>query len=273
MMAELPEPLVPPEVDLRDFPFTPVFRARLFGSSFHARTNDAEWRAGVTLWLRSWDQVPAGSLPDEEVDLCRLAELGRDLKAWRRLQGGALRGWIKCSDGRLYHTVVAEGVLEAWERRTSAKRKGIAGASKRWGSANSTGNATAIAGAMPSDSKGSGSRSGREVEETKTGKPAALRADVDPEKQEIWTTGKAMLGKEGASFLGKLVKDYGQKLVLQAIRDCKATQPVGPKEWLVARCQERRGNGAGTANKQEQLETRLQRVAENWQPPADDAPR
>ena len=30
---------------------------------------------GGTLWLKSWDQVPAGSLPDDDVDLCRLAEL------------------------------------------------------------------------------------------------------------------------------------------------------------------------------------------------------
>ena len=106
-------------------------------------------------------------------------------------------------------------------------------------------------------------------EPEKSGKPAALRAEADPEKQEIWNTGKAMLGKEGASFLGKLVKDYGQKLVLQAIRDCKETQPVSPKEWLVARCQERRGNGAGV-NKQEALEERNRRTLENWQPPADD---
>jgi uncharacterized protein YdaU (DUF1376 family) len=109
----------------------------------------------------------------------------------------------------------------------------------------------------------------RSQEPEKSGKPAALRADVDPEKQEIWNTGKAMLGKEGASFLGKLVKDYGQKLVLQAIRDCKATQPVSPKEWLVARCQERRGNGTGI-NKQEALEERNRRTLENWQPPAED---
>lgn len=110
-------PLVPSEVDLRDFAFTPIFRSRLFGSSFHARVSDAEWRAGVTLWLKSWDQVPAGSLPDDDVDLCRLAELGRDLKAWAKLRPGALHGWFACSDGRLYHKVVAEGVNEAWQRK------------------------------------------------------------------------------------------------------------------------------------------------------------
>lgn len=172
MTEELPDPLVPADVDLRDFQYTPIFRARLFGSSFHARTTDAEWRAGVTLWLKSWDQVPAGTLPDDEIDLCRLAEFGRDIKGWRKVRAGALHGWRKCSDGRLHHEVVAEGVLEAHGKRKKAKAKGLAGASKRWGAANSTSistsnsttNAQAIARAMPGDSKG---REGKGIE----GKP------------------------------------------------------------------------------------------------------
>jgi hypothetical protein len=116
-MSEKPDPPVPPEVDLKDFAFTPIFRARLFGSSFHARATDAEWRAGVTLWLKCQDQVPAGSLPTDDVDLCRLAELGRDMRTWKKLKQGALHGWYECSDGKLYHDVVAEIVTEQWQRK------------------------------------------------------------------------------------------------------------------------------------------------------------
>lgn len=117
MVESLPAPPVPPDADLRDFPFVPMYRARLFGSSFHARSSDAGWRAGVTLWLKAWDQCPAGSLPDDDVDLCRLAELGRDVKTWRALKSEALRGWVLCSDGRMYHSVVAEVVMEALDRK------------------------------------------------------------------------------------------------------------------------------------------------------------
>ncbi len=158
----LPPPPVPCEIELRDYSYVPLFRARLFGSKFHATATDAEWRAGVTLWLKSWDQSPAGSLPNDDVELCRLAELGRDLKAWRKVRDKALHGWYLCSDGRLYHGVVAEGVLEAAKRRRTASDKGKAGADKRWAekhaSANSAGNSTGIpqpvAQAMPGDSKG-----------------------------------------------------------------------------------------------------------------------
>lgn len=121
-----PEPPVPADADLRAFPFTPIFRSRLFGSSFHARVNDSEWRAGVTLWLKSWDQVPAGSLPDDDIDLCRLAELGRETRAWKKLRDGALRGWYRCNDGRLYHLVVAEGVNEALEGKRKQQEKTLA---------------------------------------------------------------------------------------------------------------------------------------------------
>ena len=67
-----PASLVGMEIDLRGFPYKPMFRARLFVSHFHAHASDAEWRAGVTLWLKSWDQCPAGTLPVDDVDLCRL---------------------------------------------------------------------------------------------------------------------------------------------------------------------------------------------------------
>lgn len=117
MQEALPEPMTPPECDLRDFQFMPIEVVRLFNSEFHARATDAEWRAAVTLWLKSWHQMPAGSLPDDDIALCRLAELGRDHKAWKRLKRMALYGWSRCTDGRLYHATVAEKVNEAWSRR------------------------------------------------------------------------------------------------------------------------------------------------------------
>ena len=120
---DLPQPPIPSDADLRDFPFTPIYRTRLFGSGFNAHATDAEWRVGITLWLKSWDQVPAGSLPSSDVDLCRLAELGRDLRTWKEVRDGAMRGWVACSDGRLYHPVVAEGVNEAWTRKLQQRWK------------------------------------------------------------------------------------------------------------------------------------------------------
>src|SRR4051812_24213773 len=105
MSETLPAPLTPADCDLKDFPATLIYRHRLRGSTFNATATDSEFRAGLNLWLNSQDQVPAGSLPDADVELCRLADLGRDAKQWRKVKAMALHGWFKCSDGRLYNRV------------------------------------------------------------------------------------------------------------------------------------------------------------------------
>jgi hypothetical protein len=89
MNSPLPKPLTPADSDLRDFPSMMIDIDRLFGSEFHARVSDAAWRAGMTLWLKSFHQTPAGSLPNDEVALTRLAELGRDTKTWRKISAEA----------------------------------------------------------------------------------------------------------------------------------------------------------------------------------------
>jgi uncharacterized protein YdaU (DUF1376 family) len=75
---------------------------------------------------------------------------------------------------------------------------------------------------------------------------------TDPEKEEIWRTGKAILTGQGmsrenaASLIGGLVKKHGQPTVLLAIRDCVKVTPANAQEWLPARCQERQVGNLGT---------------------------
>jgi hypothetical protein len=126
-----PEPLTPKDCDLRDYPFVPIERQRLLGSTFNSKSSDAEWRAGVTLWLKSFDQVPAGSLPDDDDELTRLAEFGRDTRGWLKVKSGAMRGWVKCADGRLYHPVVCEKALEGWLGKLNQRKSSAAGNAKR----------------------------------------------------------------------------------------------------------------------------------------------
>ncbi len=130
-MTVHPSPPVPPDVDLRDYPYMPVDIGRLFDSEFHAVSDDAAWRAGMTLWLKSYHQVPASSIPDDDVALARLAEFGKDMKGWRKIRSAALRGWKKCSDGRLYHFVVAEKALEGWIEKLNQRKSSGAGNAKQ----------------------------------------------------------------------------------------------------------------------------------------------
>lgn len=109
-----PAPLTPPDCDLRDFAFMPLDVVRLRDSDLAALESPEACWAAVLLWAASWHQIPAASIPDDDRVLANLAGYGRVVKEWQRVRDGALRGWVKCSDGRLYHPVVAEKANEAW---------------------------------------------------------------------------------------------------------------------------------------------------------------
>ena len=123
-MSELPAPLVPAEVDLRDFAFMPLDVQRLRDSDLASdETPEACW-AAVLLWCAAWHQVPAASIPDNDqwqAKQCGYVAQGRISPGWKRIRSGALRGWVLCSDGRLYHPVVAEKAREAWRQKLAQR--------------------------------------------------------------------------------------------------------------------------------------------------------
>ncbi len=120
MIDQLPAPLVAAEVDLRDFAFMPLDVQRLRDSDLASdETPEACW-AAVLLWCASWHQVPAASIPDNEQWQAKQAGYvarGRIDAQWAKVSAGALRHWIKCSDGRLYHPVVATKANDAWDSK------------------------------------------------------------------------------------------------------------------------------------------------------------
>lgn len=109
--------MTPADCDLRGLEWMPLYGGRLFGSDFDAHATDAEWRAALQLWWAAWNQVPAASLPDDDVALCRLAGYGRDVKGWVKVRSRALHGFVTCTDGRLYHRALSAFARESWERR------------------------------------------------------------------------------------------------------------------------------------------------------------
>jgi hypothetical protein len=139
----MPAPLVPPDVVI-PVRFVPIYPRRLFGSTLFAVATPLEFRAAFALWLNSWEQRPAGSLPSTDRELCRLAELGGDLAKWGKVKRMALRHWEICDDGRLYHPVVAEYVLEAWNQFNRRRMRTAAATAARLvrANVNATGDVT-----------------------------------------------------------------------------------------------------------------------------------
>lgn len=262
MTDTLPDPLTPPECDLRDFQFIPLDIVRLFGSEFHGQANDSEWRAGVTLWLKSFHQVPAASLPDDDRQLARAAELGTDVKKWKKLKEIALHGWVRANDGRLYHPVVAEKALEAWIEKLRQRKSSGAGNAKKYGhSFDPSGHEAAIetaagmlAGLNPQSRllrirSPSGTPTGTPgrippgSQETGTGKGQGIvplakangRSGAKPDPwKEVFDYGKALLGPSSGGVITNLRKHFRDKphKVLAKLKD--AAEQREPLAWINA---------------------------------------
>ena len=79
----------------------------------------------LVLWCESYKQDPAGTLPDDDVQLAQLARFGGDVDGWRAARTGALYGWRSVSidgddmhrDPRLGHPVIAEIAADMFRRK------------------------------------------------------------------------------------------------------------------------------------------------------------
>ena len=126
---QLPNPPVLAKVDLRRYPTLPLNVQRLRDSDFVALASADEFRAFLLLISAAWHQVPAGSLPADDRLLCALAKT--EMKTWMRIKQGALRGFVKHSDERLYHSVLSETVLKSWATMQAHKQRTAAATSAR----------------------------------------------------------------------------------------------------------------------------------------------
>jgi hypothetical protein len=125
-MTDLPAPPVPADCDLRNFQDMPLEVDTLRDSDLRRRSTGDEFKAAVVLWAACWHQMPAGSLPDDDVELADLAGIGTGkpaVRAWMKVKPMALRGWYKASDGRLYHPVMSTKAIKSWGVKQASKRK------------------------------------------------------------------------------------------------------------------------------------------------------
>lgn len=304
-MTQLPAPPVSADCDLRDFQYMELDVRRLRDSEFAAATSGEAFRAGVLLWCAAWHQVPAASLPDNDTELANLAGYGRVVREWRKVREEALTGFVKCSDGRLYHSVIAEKAIAAFaakERHAFARyldrlRKENKGRERdgkplfgiptleQWKSG-AYPHGIPPEKAMDSErippenalrGNGEGTERERNGEGDSSSVPTGTGADgakspAQMTKDELWSAGKSLLMRAGlpkaqcGSFVGKLVKDYGDAVVIDAVRAAVVARPADPIEYLKATCMRAVGQRA-TLNRQEAVEQRNRAVAESWVPP------
>lgn len=87
-------------------------------------------------------------------------------------------------------------------------------------------------------------------------------------KDELWTAAKSLLceaipAKQCGSFVGKLIKDYGDAVVIAAVRAAVVARPADPVQYLKAVCMRSVGQRS-PPNRQEAIEARNRSVAIDW---------
>ena len=281
-MSEFPDPLTPPECDLRGMEWMPLDINRLLTSETWILGTAEECKAAVTLWCEAWRQVPSASLPDDDRMLAHLSRLG---PAWKRARDAVLRSWVKCSDGRIYHPVVAEKARSAWEAKLAQAERTRAAteARKRKRDTVTTneapptmqrdGSATTDATNNETINVASTSRSTLRSPEEKRGEEKkertypsdTARADAAPRdaRSQLWTDGLVMLrgltGKaDGASraFLGRLLRDMRDDCAacLAVLDEAADLKPGLPEAWLIAAARSRASPSAPPAQTHRQAE-------------------
>lgn len=247
--------MTPPDCDLQDFPFMPLHVARLRDSDLAATADpEACWYA-VLLWAASWHQIPAASLPDDDAVLARLCGLGRDLRTFRKHKLASLHGFEKGSDGRLYHPVVAEQAIIAWESKLQQRwrtecarikkhnqRHGTAISSPTFEEFTASG-LSSVPLPVPRDKEGTGSEcpSGKPLQETGTETGIIIEEEEEARAgEDDWVDGIAnRIAKAGGiNHSPDRPERFGQNIML--VRDW--VQLGATEEEMIAVARERCAN-------------------------------
>ena len=118
--SPLPEPLTGSDIDVRDLDGFYLNVERLLASELVALCTPEEGWAALMLWCRAWKQLPAGSLPNDDRILASFSRAGN---RWPKIKDAALRGFVLCFDGRLYHRVLCEEAQRAFQKKKQFRER------------------------------------------------------------------------------------------------------------------------------------------------------
>jgi hypothetical protein len=116
---------LPIEVDLRGYEYMHLYGDRLLSSETWLEGEPEEKVAMINIWWRAFaKEIPAASLPENDKLLTNYAGFGMALSAWKKARPAVLRGFVPCSDGRLWHPFLAKIALTAWRARLADRMRG-----------------------------------------------------------------------------------------------------------------------------------------------------
>lgn len=259
-MTDKPDPPVPVDLDLRSFLFMPLEVSRLRDSDLATRSTGDQFRAAVLLWCAAWHQVPCSSLPSDDLSLANLAGYGRYVRGWKAVKEVALHGFKECSDGRLYHWLIAEKALESNVKKikradqTEAARIAAAEARRLRNNGSNTPNNTPsnndsnsvcdrpadnVSKAVSNNDSNNGSDNVSHRIQGKVREEKGLRKKDAPSgaaelEADLFERGKQILGNDAGGLIVKLLDAKGKNVSLARSAIEMAATKQSPREYIGA---------------------------------------
>jgi uncharacterized protein YdaU (DUF1376 family) len=197
-----------------------------------AHLNTEQHGAYCLMLMAAWKS--GGALPNDDGQLssvCRLTPA-----KWKASKAILLK-FFTVSAAEIVHKRVALERVKAQAISDKKAENGKEGAKKRWQKdskpmANAIANQSQIDAPSPSPTH----------LPTEDSVPNGTDGDAVLTKQELWSAGKSLLAEQGmpkaqcGTFVGKLVKDYRDEVVIDAVRSCVVKRPADAAQYLVATC-------------------------------------
>lgn len=239
MMTALPAPPIPADIDMRDYRYMPLEVVRLRDSTLAVKVSAEAFRAAVLLWCASWHQMPAGSLPDDDRVLARLAGID-NIRTWKRVREEALHGFQKCSDSRLYHHLICERAANNWDLKGKRSRGGKnSGETRRKQSLEKQQNHHEESSQkdVRANEQWKGIEKGIGKESSVTNVTGA--AAPDDIKKRLFGPCLDWLGKQTGKppdkykpLVGRWIRDHGDGVVLEVFIACGREKPLEAIPWI-----------------------------------------
>ena len=219
---------------------------------------------GVYITLKSYYWIKSG-LPNDTRLLARLCALSEAefIVIWER----EVKELFAVDNEKIYHSELINQREFQEEKREKAK----ASADARWKNANAmrTHNQTECTSTSTPTSKKDSVKE-EPLQTAKAVKPETSLSVTEkkqtPVNRRIWTDGVDLLIQGGMknhnarTFLGKLVKDFGNSAVSEAIAVTQGNNPVNPEEFLIGTLKHK-ANGANQNGKNGQYLTAREKSA------------
>lgn len=222
-------------------------------------------RHGVYLLLlmHCWDQKSPIPLDEQEAAGIANARSADEIEGLRYVLN---RYFVRMDDG-WYNKRIMEEVAK-WEKVSQARREGgyekarrmrdkVRSAVRRAQAVHkqNTSSADAVVDQVspsPSPSLSSTQKKKDSVStDVDTGADAPEKSPAEEPmtpKQELWAAGKSILMQSGmpkaqcGAFVGRLVKEYGELAVMEAVRSTVVERPADPASFIVAACRTQSGS-------------------------------